>query len=244
MATTDSSGRGADRNLIGNRLKDAMLTGIGLTIPLIVTVLVLLFFANFLGNFLTPVARVLSAALGLGTGYDVLVLEVLTAVTMVGTILCIGLVAESTSGQRVERTFDAAMARIPAVGSVYRSVNEMSDLLLSTDSESFQEVYLVEYPTEGSYTLAFLTADTPEFVADAVGSTEMVTLFMPMAPNPVMGGYVVHVSVDRVYEVDLTVEEGLRSIVTSGVTMGSEGVADEADATSKIAQVSSTKRRR
>jgi hypothetical protein len=50
----------------------------------------------------------------------------------------------------------------------------------------------------------------------------MVTLFMPMAPNPVMGGFVIHVSRDRVVDVDLTVEEGIRSIVTSGVAIGDE----------------------
>jgi len=48
----------------------------------------------------------------------------------------------------------------------------------------------------------------------------MMTLFMPLAPNPVMGGYVVHVPQDRVYDVDMTVEEGIRSIVTSGVATG------------------------
>jgi hypothetical protein len=49
----------------------------------------------------------------------------------------------------------------------------------------------------------------------------MVTLFMPMAPNPVMGGFVIHVERDRVIDIDLTVEEGVRSIVTSGVAIGS-----------------------
>jgi len=240
MPRTESPQMPGKRNGVRRRLREAMLTGIGLTVPLIVTVIVMLFFANFLGNFLTPVARVLSGALGLGTGYHVVVLELLTVVTMIGFILCIGLVAESTSGQRIEQTFDAAMARIPAVGSVYTSVNEMSDILLSTDSESFQEVYLVEYPVEGSYTLAFLTADTPDHVAEAVDSPEMVTLFMPMAPNPVMGGFVIHVSVDRVHEVDMTVEEGLRSIVTSGVTMGENGGQDAA-ATKKVAQIDTTR---
>jgi hypothetical protein len=50
----------------------------------------------------------------------------------------------------------------------------------------------------------------------------MVTLFMPMAPNPVMGGFVIHVDRDRVVDIDITVEEGIQSIVTSGVAMGGE----------------------
>jgi hypothetical protein len=47
----------------------------------------------------------------------------------------------------------------------------------------------------------------------------MQTLFLPMAPNPVMGGYVIHVSEERVIDVDMTVQEGIRSIVTSGVAI-------------------------
>jgi len=52
----------------------------------------------------------------------------------------------------------------------------------------------------------------------------MVTLFMPMAPNPVMGGHAVHVPTSRVHDVDMTVEEGVHSIVTSGVATGEGGI--------------------
>ncbi|MFB6305090.1 MAG: hypothetical protein ABEH47_07980, partial [Haloferacaceae archaeon] len=52
------------------------------------------------------------------------------------------------------------------------------------------------------------------------------TLFLPLAPNPVMGGYVLHVEADRVVDVDLTVEEGVQSIVTSGVATG-RGTRDD-----------------
>jgi hypothetical protein len=98
----------------------------------------------------------------------------------------------------------------------------MSEVVVESDADSFQDVKLVEYPTEGSYTLAFVTADTPGTVQQAVGRKGMVTLFMPMAPNPVMGGFVIHVDRDRVFDIDITVEEGIQSIVTSGVTVGGD----------------------
>ena len=50
----------------------------------------------------------------------------------------------------------------------------------------------------------------------------MTTLFMPMAPNPVMGGFVLHVENDHVYDIDISVEEGIQSIVSSGVTVGAD----------------------
>ena len=80
---------------------------------------------------------------------------------------------------------------------------------------------LVEFPNKGTYAFAFLTAETPDVVREGVGESEgMITVFLPMAPNPVMGGYVLHVAEEHVFDVDMTVEEGIQSIVTSGVATG------------------------
>jgi hypothetical protein len=111
---------------------------------------------------------------------------------------------------------------IPVVGSVYTSSNEMSELLLESDTESFQQVKFVEYSHGPSYTVAFNSAQTPDVIGDATGNEEIVTLFIPMAPDPVMGGFVGHVSAGRVGDMDVTVEQGIRSIVTSGVAIGDD----------------------
>ena len=112
---------------------------------------------------------------------------------------------------------NALVAPIPGVGPLYQGVEEMSSMLLDSDASSFRDVKLVEFPHEGAYALAFLTAKTADVVEESVDTEEMVTVFLPLAPNPIMGGYVLHVASDRVYDVDMTVEEGLQSIVTSGV---------------------------
>jgi hypothetical protein len=106
------------------------------------------------------------------------------------------------------------------VGSVYQSFRQMSEVMLDSDAENFREVKLVEFPHEGVYALGFVTAETPPAVADAVGHGQMYTMFLPMAPNPVMGGHLLHVPASRVYEVDMTVEEGVQAVVTSGVAVG------------------------
>jgi uncharacterized membrane protein len=141
---------------------------------------------------------------------------------LLAAIFCIGAWTE----RRPNRSgfgafFDTLVSRVPGVGSLYRSIDEMSGLLLDSDTDSFQEVKLVEFPDQGSYAFAFLTAETPDVVQEGVGETEgMVTVFLPMAPNPVMGGYVLHVAEEHVFDVDMTVEEGIQSIVTSGVATG------------------------
>jgi uncharacterized membrane protein len=58
----------------------------------------------------------------------------------------------------------------------------------------------------------------------------MVSMFLPLAPNPVTGGLLTYVPESNVYDIDMTVEEGVRSILTSGVATG-EGVEDQAQLT-------------
>ncbi|WP_246982859.1 DUF502 domain-containing protein [Halorientalis marina] len=201
------------------RLRDALITGAAITIPLVVTLIVVGFVVNFVSNALNPLVTVVYQGLGLSTlpRYGV---KVAAGITLLGLMIAIGLVAQRRpEDDSFESSFDQMMARIPGVGSIYTSFNEMSELLLDSDTDSFRDVKLVEFPVEGSYSIAFLTADTPDRVEDAAGQEEMQTVFLPMAPNPVMGGYVIHVPADRVVDVDMTVQEGIRSIVTSGVAI-------------------------
>ncbi|WP_424018678.1 DUF502 domain-containing protein [Halorientalis pallida] len=217
---------GIERVSPRQRLRSAFLTGFAVTIPLIVTLLVLGFAVNFLSNTVNPFVGVVDAAFGTDQLPEFVVEGFLLAVALV-SILVVGLVAElSPANGSIDRTVTQVVSRIPGVGSLYRSVDEMSELLLNSDTESFQEVKLVEFPDRDSYAVAFVTADTPEVIETATESDSMTTLYLPMAPNPVMGGHVIHVPDERVFDVDMSVEEGLQSIVTSGVAVeGSEDTA-------------------
>jgi uncharacterized membrane protein len=199
-------------------LRQVLITGFAITLPLLVTLGIVAFVLNFASGLLDGVVGFLKTTYGLDL--PDFAVELLTVSALVLVVFVIGQVAELRSGSGIENTFDTVMARIPGIGQVYTSFNEMSELLLSNDSQSFREVKLVEFPTEGSYAIAFVTADTPATFSDATGDDELVTLFMPMAPNPVMGGHVIHVSTERVYDVDIGVDAGIRSIVTSGVALG------------------------
>jgi uncharacterized membrane protein len=223
-ATVPRGGGEPSSSSFRQRLRSILISGFALTIPIIVTLIILQFVVNFLLGAVSPLATGINEFFGTGSDVDPIVLELMALGTFLVLVFVVGTVAEFRQGDELERVFDTAMARIPGVGSVYTSFNEMTEMLLSNDTQSFEEVKLVEFPVEGSYTLAFVTADAPEEVERATDSEGMRTLFLPMAPNPVMGGYVLHVSAERVYDVDLTVEQGIRSIVTSGVATGeSEG---------------------
>ncbi|MFB6178775.1 MAG: DUF502 domain-containing protein [Halorientalis sp.] len=200
------------------RFRSAMVTGIAVTIPFIVTLVVLGFAVDFVSGTLNPLVGLIDSVLGPATP-EIAVKTVIFLLLLV-VIFLVGLVADRQPEEgAVENSFDRMMAGIPGIGSIYTSFNEMSQLLLDSDTDSFQEVKLVEFPSEGSYSIAFLTAETPETIQTATGHDSMVTLFLPLAPNPVMGGHVISVDDDRVVDVDMSVSEGIRAIVTSGVDL-------------------------
>lgn len=224
VGADDGTGGIDPRERVTEVLRRSIVAGTAILLPLAVTLLLLEFVLRFISSRLTPFTKAVQNSVLLPDDTQLVLVKALTVATLLVIVLVLGLLAEYTPrGSRIGDAFDELMGAVPGVGSIYTSFNEMSEILLDSDTDSFQDVKLVEYPTRNSYTVAFKTADTPSEFENATDTEDMVTLFMPMAPNPVMGGFVVHVAADRVVDVDMTVEQGIRSIVTSGVAVDENG---------------------
>lgn len=224
------SGEPAGRRTASKYLRQSLVTGTAIVVPVLVTVVVLLIGLDLLSGLLNPLAFPIGQALD-DPGGATMLANVLAFVVLLATILAAGAITESEyGGNRIENGLDATMARIPGISSIYGTLDQVSEMLLESDTDSFQEVVLVEYPGEGSYSVAFKTAEPPEVIAGATGGEDMITVFMPMGPNPVMGGFVLHLEPQRVHDVDLSVEEGISSIVSFGVAIDHEEIPDEFEA--------------
>ncbi|MCU4719217.1 DUF502 domain-containing protein [Halapricum hydrolyticum] len=209
-------GQPNERRSVREQFRTAMISGLAITVPILVTLFVFNFAMNLLLDSVGPLAELLRM-LGIDGG---LAPDVAALVTLLVIVFVVGFATErSRASRRIEAAFNRTVSAIPGIGAVYSSFNEMSSLLLDSEVRSFREVKLVEYPVEGSYCVAFVTAETSQNIRNAAGINGMTTLYLPMAPNPVMGGFVVHVDDEKVYDVDMTVEEGMRSLVTSGVAI-------------------------
>lgn len=200
---------------IADTIRGVFVSGTAVTVPIFVTVAVMGFVLNFLSNVLSPFVQLL-AFLGVASDGNVLLAQTLTLVSIVVAVFLAGVATESNSTRRVAGNVEGMVEGIPGVGSVYSSFDRMSDVLLDSDSESFQEVKLLEFPHEGLYSLAFVTADLPDGVGE---ESDMQVLFVPLAPNPVMGGFMLCVPKSRVREVDMSVQQAFQALVTSGVAM-------------------------
>lgn len=208
-------------------LRESFVTGLAVVVPVLVTVIVLAIAFQYVYNYLGILARGIIDAGDLvnipvygDIPVGLVVIQLATPAVLLVVILMVGVFTNTTEwGERAVNYFDYFISQIPAVGGVYESFRQMSDVMLESDTQSFREVKLVEFPHEGAYTLGFVTTETPDTLAEPAGHPEMLTLFLPLAPNPVMGGHLVHMPADRVMDVDMTVEEGIRAIVTSGVAV-------------------------
>lgn len=207
------------------KVKRSFVEGFIVLIPLIVTILVLSIAFDFLLSAISPITSVVEALIGVSS-LPSIVIQLLALGLMLLIILLVGFASEAVVKVReLTDIFHALVEKIPGIGSVYSSFRKMSETM-AQGKESFRDVKLVEYPSDGCYSIAFVTSGNSDMIAQAVGS-KTKTLFVPMAPNPFMGGFVVNMSEDRIYDIDMTVKEGIKAVITSGVTLGDEGATDE-----------------
>lgn len=129
-------------------------------------------------------------------------------------VLLTGVFAGNLIGQRMVKIWESMLNRIPVVKSIYGSVKQVSDTLLSGSGHAFRKVLLVRYPHPQAWSLAFQT-NLPSEVARQLGDG-WVAVFIPTAPSPVNGFYF-YVRRDETVEMDISVDMALKYIVSMGV---------------------------
>jgi len=238
MATPDvtehaDTAREASKSAYRSML-DVILTGIVVIVPLVITIYVLKMAFDFVASALKPFIQVLQYGgliesvqqwgfvdFLLTVGIYSNVVDFVTEVTALFILICIvvgvGLIARHRYGEQLIDYFDAVIGAIPAIGSIYGSFRRMGDAMLESSVDNFQEVVLVEFPYDDVWVMGFKTSDAAVPIAAAAGERDLETLFLPLAPNPVMGGFLAHVPDERVNTVDMTVDEAVSTIITSGI---------------------------
>ena len=130
-------------------------------------------------------------------------------------LILTGVVAANFFGARLIGIWESLLSRIPVVKSIYSSVKQVSDTLLSDSGNAFRKALLVEYPYQGCWTIAFQTGVPAGAVAGHLAS-EHVSVYVPTTPNPTSGFFLM-IPRSRVHELDMTVDEALKYIISMGV---------------------------
>ncbi|MBL8379588.1 MAG: DUF502 domain-containing protein [Burkholderiales bacterium] len=126
-----------------------------------------------------------------------------------------GVLVANFVGERLVRWWELLLARIPIVRTIYSSVKQVSDTILSPSGQAFRKAVLVQYPRNGSWTIGFLTGTPGPGVAEHLPG-EHVSIYVPTTPNPTSGFFLMLPKRD-VVELSMSVDAALKYIVSMGV---------------------------
>ncbi len=197
------------RPLLG-RLRHYLVAGLLVWVPLVVTWWVVITLVDLMDRTLVLIPPQYRPDELLG--FHVPGLGVILALTL---LLLTGLSVANFLGRQIVATWEGILERIPLVRSIYSAVKQVMQTFFSTDSKSFRKVLLVQYPSKGLWSLAFLAGE-PVGEVQAKTEKEVLTVYVPTAPNPT-SGYVIFAAREDVIELDMPVEDAMRMILSLGM---------------------------
>lgn len=191
-----------------------LLTGLVIWIPLGVTLLVVQFFADYLGELVELLPDAWQPKVVIGV--DIPGMEALIGIALVVSVLLLtGFIASNFLGRQLLQLGEEILEHIPLVRSVYSGAKQISETMFSKKGKSFRKVVLIRYPQKDTWSLAFQTSDTlGELNAKVPGN--MISVFVPTTPNPT-SGFLLMVPTEDVIELEMTVDEALKMIISLGV---------------------------
>ncbi|HPL62893.1 MAG: DUF502 domain-containing protein [Syntrophales bacterium] len=199
------------------QLKKIFLTGLAVVVPVGVTIYVLIFLIGLMDNILAIIPsgihpdRLLSFHIpGLGFIFTMIL------------IFMAGLVTQSYLGGKVVSWGQDVFNRIPVIRNIYQPTKQIVDSLFSGKGRNFRRVVLVEFPSKGLYTIGFVTGLARGEVQEKT-SEDCINVFVPTTPNPTSGYYLM-IPEKSVVDLDMSVEEAFRLIISIGLVEPSEAL--------------------
>ncbi|HHF7365385.1 TPA: DUF502 domain-containing protein [Legionella bozemanae] len=191
-------------------LRSYLLAGLVVWLPILITMGVLRFIIDLLDNTVALIPKAYQPEQLIGhyvPGIGVILSLIILLVT--------GVIVTNYLGQRLVGWGESALDRIPLVRSIYKTVKQVINAVLSTNSEAFRKVVLIEYPRKGLWTIAFQTG-TANTAINNKTKDEMISVFIPTTPNPT-SGFLIMLPRNDVIELDMSIDEALKFIISLGV---------------------------
>lgn len=189
------------------RIRTHFLTGLLVLAPVVVTAYVIwrlfIFVDHLLGTTLRGGYLRPGGVPGLGF------------VTVLVIIFIVGAFANNFLGRALGRGLESMLLRVPVFRSLYSTLKQVGEALLGEKGDTFQRVVLVEYPTPGRYSLAFVTASVADVMPRPAGKS-LVAVFLPTVPNPTTG-FLLFYPEDALIATSLRPEQAIRMLVSAGV---------------------------
>ncbi|USR91947.1 DUF502 domain-containing protein [Phormidium yuhuli AB48] len=196
-------------------LKNDLIAGLLVIIPLATTIWISLVIANWTIDFLTSIPKQINPFDGLDPILvNFLNLLVGLTVPLLG-ILLIGLMARNIVGRWLLDFGENLVQAIPLAGSVYKTLKQLLQTLLQDSNSKFRRVVLIEYPRQGVWTLGFVTGSVSHQIK-AHMTESMLSVFIPTTPNPTSGWYAI-IPEQEAINVNLSIEDAFKILISGGI---------------------------
>jgi uncharacterized membrane protein len=188
-------------------------SGLFVIIPLTATIWVIGLIFKLLGS---PLGNVINAVTGeyVPAGVE----TILGFLISFGIISLIGFMTKNMVGKSIAKTVEQTIGNIPIVRVIYNTSKQIVKSI-TEERSAFKSVVLVEYPRKGIFTIGFLTKQTATGILskgkDAIGE-EVASVFLPTTPNPTSGFFLM-IPKKEIKLLDMSVDEGLKLIISAGV---------------------------
>lgn len=136
-------------------------------------------------------------------------------IILVVALIVVGMFAAGFMGKFFMRLGEWIVYKLPLISSVYSLLKQVFETFLSTKNQAFSKVVLLEYPRKGLWILGLVSSDTKGEVKKLL-KEEMLNVFVPTTPNPT-SGFLIFVPKSDTIELDMTVEEGIKFIISGGL---------------------------
>ncbi|MCG7656708.1 DUF502 domain-containing protein [Wielerella bovis] len=201
-------------NSIGKRMKKYLITGLLVWLPITVTIWIINYIISATDRLINLIPPQWQPEQYLGFH-----IPGLGFVIAIVALFITGVFAANVLGRKIIEGWDSLLGRIPVVKSIYSSAKKVSESLFSDNSRSFKTPVLVPFPQPDIWTIAFVSGSVPQSVSDALPEKSgYVSVYVPTTPNPT-GGYYIMVRESDIRELDMTVDEALKYVISLGMVM-------------------------
>jgi len=195
------------------RMQRYFLTGVLAVAPLAITIWVLWKSYELIAATMRPWLQRIPR---LTETYPDFVLTAIAFLSFLILITLVGLATRSLVGVAFFNVVERLIERIPVAKTIFTGTKQIAAVFLADKRSAFQKVILFEYPRPQSYSLGFVTHDDPQH--------SMVNVFLPTTPNPT-SGYMLLVPRDQAVMLPLTIEDGIKLIISGGSVMSTDQAA-------------------
>ncbi len=196
------------------KIRNHFIAGLLVLGPLFLTVVVITYLVRLTDRFIVnPLFHILP--FDIDQQFKVIMAKIAIAIIVFFFVGLVGFATERWLFKRLMLTWEALLARIPFFNKIYGSIREIVMAFFGEKKGEFGRVVYVEYPRKGVWTIGFVMNDKTWEVHAKTGKPDLITIFVPKPPNPATGFFIA-VPKSELLESDMTVEDGVRLVLSYG----------------------------